>query len=260
MLEYCENGAAPKSNPWHELRHCFGRLLSYRKAAETIFASSVRWPDLFRHFEVYYFPSSRRMASPLPRSGITAESIVRNMVLEHEDLAPLLEKANKLQIIGLDASIRGLLANKDFRTIVHAEVLVHNELLRYGITHPRQYWKAMKYIGTSKPTCRLCYNYFNAHSDEVQTRASHLNLYPNWRLPDIFNDKGIVTIAGQHELLETMTDFARKGAKRILQEKCPVGKNHDSNTSSAMPESLKMLSIWSNGASELVTDDDDEDD
>ncbi|RYP03298.1 hypothetical protein DL764_005239 [Monosporascus ibericus] len=235
-----KDGEISSSEPWCELRHYLGRLHSYREAAEVIVASTERWPKLFEDFTVVSVQSSRHMRKPIPKSELTAADIIRNMIPEEEDPRPYLSQVEVMQKLGLDKLIQDQVRRQSFRPYVHAEVLVHGHLLRRGISHPRNYWNGWKYIGSSKPTCRLCYYYFNAHQDNVHVRNSHLNLYPNWRLPDVFENEGPDAIRRQIQLMENITENVRNDAKRTLEEKRPLGKRHDSNTHSALPEYLNL--------------------
>ncbi|RYP03221.1 hypothetical protein DL765_010566 [Monosporascus sp. GIB2] len=235
-----KDGEISSSEPWCELRHYLGRLYSYRMAAEMIVKSTERWPELFVDFTVVSVPSSRHMAKPIPTSELTAADIVRNMIPEEEDPRGYLSQVEVMQKFGLDKLIQDQVRRPSFRPYVHAEVLVHGHLLRRGISHPRNFWHGWKYIGSSKPTCRLCDYYFIAHQDNVQVRKSHKNLYPNWRLPDVFENEGDDAIRRQLQLLENITGNVRNDAKRTLEEKRPLRKRHDSNTHSALPEYLNL--------------------
>jgi hypothetical protein len=226
------------SKPWCELRHYLGRLVSYRHAAETLVASYDRWPDLFEPARVVFVRSSDRMLRPITNLGLSAVDIIRNMSSKEESQL-YLQQAEDMQKLGLDDRIRKVVNNKRFRPIVHAEVLVHSYLLRYSVGQHITYWGGWKYIGSSKPTCRLCSYYFFLQRDGVSVRPTHNNLYPSWRLPDINHDQSPGTITNHEELQSTLTMLVRKDAKRTLNEKRPKGKLHDSNTVSTIPNSQR---------------------
>jgi hypothetical protein len=175
------------------------------------------------------------MARPL-RFGLdcTAAAIIRAMTPEDEDSAFYLAQAEDLQKFNLDGLIKKKIQNKKWRPYVHAEILVHSYLMERGIQHSRKYWNGWKYIGSSKPACRLCSYYFQDHKDRVQVRSSHLNLYASWRLPDVYADQGPIAEQERQELLEKIIDRVQEDVKRTLDEKIPHGKNHDSNTHSRL--------------------------
>ncbi|KAH7228480.1 uncharacterized protein BKA55DRAFT_471180, partial [Fusarium redolens] len=118
-----------------------------------------------------------------------------------------------------------------FRPLVHAEVLIHHYLNKNGITMPNRFWRQWQYISASKPTCRLCHYYFSSHSQsQIQVRPSHLNLYPNWRLPEISDEDDAEAREAHRKLLKNIAEKVRNDAKRTLQQRTTKRKQHDSNT------------------------------
>ncbi|CRK30693.1 hypothetical protein BN1708_015832 [Verticillium longisporum] len=230
------------SEPWRELQHCLGRLGSYGEAVRILVSASTRWPELFQDFIVTAVPSSVPHAKPLAKSNLTAAQVIGQM-MRHEDAPPYLDQVAELQKFGLDNLIQQQVATSTFKPIVHAEVLVHNYLLKREINIASQYWHGWKTIGGSKPTCRLCNYYFISHPDRLdQVRDSHRNLYPNWRLPDVFESEGTRGNKARLDLLDDIIARVRDDTKRTLREKVPLGKKHDSNTFSTMPEYLDSRS------------------
>lgn len=235
---------------WRELRHCLGRLLSYRKAAEVVISTNEWWPQLFHDFIIHSVRPSNKMRKPLPNNNLSAEIIVKNMTGEDEDLRDCLENAAVLQEIGLDKQIK-LQLTKPFRPIVHAEVQVHSVLIRTGVSHPRKFWNGYKYIGSSKPTCRLCSYYFLNHWDNIAIRPSHGNLYLNWRLPDLYQSEQPSDVRKRRELLARMTEHVRNDAKRTLKEGLPSRRKHYSSDTSRIPR-LFVSSVG--GSSSILGD------
>ncbi|KXH32469.1 hypothetical protein CNYM01_01017 [Colletotrichum nymphaeae SA-01] len=242
IMRNAKDGEISESKSWSELRHYLGRLLSFRQAADAIIGTHERLPKLFHDFKFTAVPSSEDAARPMTKSkSITAASIIENMIPvdEEEERKEFLQHAVEMQKFGLDSIIQRQIGKRTFRPRVHAEVLVHSYLLSRDLQHPRDYFNSWKYIGSSKPTCRLCHYYFSAHPDRMQVRKSHFNLYPNWRLPGVFEcaDSGVPDAKTQR-LLEKITENVHDDVKRTLEEKRPVGKNHDSNTFTTLPEGL----------------------
>ncbi|KAH7122979.1 hypothetical protein EDB81DRAFT_913064 [Dactylonectria macrodidyma] len=230
------DGEMSNSEPWCELRHYLGRFHSYRQAAEIIIGAFKRWPLLFEGFKVVPIPSSLPMQKPVARSmEITATDVIRQIMPE-QDLTPYKPYIEDLQNFDLDRNIRAQLAKRDFKPIVHCEVLIHDYLLTHDLTLPSEFWNNWKYIGSSKRTCRLCQYYFNAHTDKVEVRASHQNLYPKWRLPDIYEYQRPQAVEERDEIMAEIIEHIRRDALTTLQEKLPRGKRHDSNTQSGMPK------------------------
>ncbi|KAK6205714.1 hypothetical protein LQW54_008294 [Pestalotiopsis sp. IQ-011] len=211
------------SRSWHELRHCLGRLLSYRQAAEILLGAFDRWPLLFTDFEVVTIPSSMKASRPLPRSDLTAEEIIINMAHDSEETGLYLRQAYDLQLMGLDDRIQMQVNRKIFRPVVHAEVALHTHLLRIGVDHPSKYWNDYKYIGFA-------------------VRDSHDNLYATWQFPPTPIAEGRMGREASEELLEIMTVLVCNDAKRSLDERRPRGRDHDSNTHSTIPSYLNVVS------------------
>lgn len=258
IINKAKDGEMSGSEAWCELRHYLGRLSSCRQAAEMIVSSEKRWPHFFRNFTITVVPSSIPRGRPLRSyESHKAAEIIRAMCHDHEeDAAPYLSKAADLQKFGLDSLIRKEI-NRPWYLGVHAEVLVHDYLLKRGVYHKSQYWNGWKYIGSSKPTCRLCSYYFQHHPDRVIVRTSHLNLYHNWRLPDIYDDDPD-THAEQRrlELLAHITERVQEDAKRTLEERVARGKRYDSNTCSAWPGECRDMSEDSEYMSDVMSQSD----
>ena len=206
-----------------------------------IVAASQRWSDLFQDFQITFIPSSKPAKRPLRDASLTAAQIISNMP-QDDEFQTCLSQAQEMQKFNLDELIKLQVSTKNFRPIVHAEVLLHDYLLEQGVSHPSQYWNGWKYIGGSKPTCRLCCYYFVEHVDRVDVRPPHHNLYPNWRLPDIVAHEGSAAETRTLELLARLTHKVRTDAKRTLNERSSPGKRHDSNTYSVWPDDISRQS------------------
>ncbi|KAJ4397232.1 hypothetical protein N0V93_001456 [Gnomoniopsis smithogilvyi] len=228
---------AGQTNPWAEMRHAAGRLLSYFEGVQTLLEAreQTKWAQLFYDFKVECIASSQPHPNPIVgrRKNVTAAEILGRMTPSYEKskLAGFQASAEELQQFGLDENIRKQANNKGFQPIVHAEVLVHASI--HDLPDQR-YFGGWRYVGTSKPTCRLCDYYFRAlvrtTGDFVQVRQSHGNLYPNWRAPDVSaNANG--TVDERESILNDMIVSVRQDAYRTLQDKTGEKKRHDSNTS-----------------------------
>ncbi|KAM5359895.1 hypothetical protein ACJA88_015008 [Fusarium oxysporum] len=229
-----------RSGPWCELKHYLGRWHSYRpyrQAASFIVCAATAWPLLFQDFIITSLPSSTRISKPIVQSDLTAIAIVQHMeAFEKVKMPELMQDAEDLRRMGLDKAIQIQLLKRTFRPIVHAEVLIHHYLTKNGITRANRFWRQWQYIGASKPTCRLCHYYFSSHSQsQIQVRPSHLNLYPNWRLPEISDEDDAEAREAHRKLLKNIAEKVRNDAKRTLQQRTTKRKQHDSNTYSATP-------------------------
>lgn len=225
-------------NSWAEMRHAAGRLLSYFEGVQTLIEArrQPQWAQLFYDFEVVCVPSSAPHPNPIvgQRRKATAVDILGRMTLSSYDepkLAAFQAGAQELQQFDLDENIVAQNQNKSFHPIVHAEILVHDSLS--DLDDPR-YFEGYRYIGSSKPICRLCDYYFRAMcrttGDPVQVRQSHGNLYLNWRVADVF-DNQIGAAKRRDNILNEMIVSVRQDTYRILQDKIGERKRYDSNTS-----------------------------
>lgn len=230
-------------NPWAEMRHASGRLLSYFDGVETLIEARMQpeWAPLFYEFEVVTIPSSTPHPNPFVghriESSSAAEILGRMMTATHdkEKFENFQACFAELQRHNLDEHIRKYTDNKRLRPYVHAEILVHESLR--DLPKPWRFFEDYRYIGTSKPTCRLCDYYFRAMSrktqDWVQVRQSHRNLYLNWRFPDIYEHQPDAerAVKQRRDILNDMNVSVRQDTFHTLQTKVAERKNHDSNTS-----------------------------
>jgi hypothetical protein len=143
--------------------------------------------------------------------------------------------AQELEKFEVDKSIQKQAGNKTFRPIVHAEVLLLDSLCRDGGTRSSRFFGGYRYIGCSKPTCRLCDYYFSFHASGVEVRPTHRNLYLNWRMPDMYRNQGPGAEKEREKIINKILGRVREDAFRTLTEKVPERKLHDSNTEPTYP-------------------------
>ena len=231
-----KEGKIDESKKWSELRHAAGRLLSYLRAAKTLVSMPKRWPELFDNPRVRYVSSSVPEVCPLrgKRSErLTAHGIIGRMTSDPNTQQEYRAHAQELQGVGLDQALQR--EAEKLRPIVHSEVLLLESLENDRGTHPSKFFNGYKYIGSSKPTCRLCCYYFSVHSSGVEVRRTHHNLYPSWRMPGVYEDQGPQAERGREDLMGKVLSLIRKDTLRVLKEKMGEGKRHDSNTESSYP-------------------------
>ncbi|KAL6912551.1 hypothetical protein FSST1_010311 [Fusarium sambucinum] len=259
ISQRAKDGEMTRSEPWCNLRHFLGRWLSYRKAALGIVAISERWPNLFLDFEITMIPSGPRIANPILKSDLTSSIIMQHIVAEDKiQDTQLLQAAEDLEQMGIDdIIIRDFQLSRRFRPFLHAEILVHEYLLKNGLTAVECYWNRWSYIGSSKPTCRLCHYYFDTlESEKPCVRSSHNNMYRNWRLPE-YHDEESLGIA-RDVLLSKLAQRLRADVVETLKEKKVRRKARDSNTYSSFPDTLRFnnnssTSINSSGGESIAS-------
>lgn len=217
---------------WCQLRHYIGRLHSYRQASEIIVKASEQWSSLFKNVTVKYIRSSHsRKVSPSRRLDSSTNDAIATAFPEH-NLSHYASDIAELRKHGLDEEIQKQEQIMPSKTQVHCEMHLHNHLVKQGKTRPSDFWNDTMFIATSKPTCRLCYYYFQDDENEFHVQPPHMNLYPKCRLPDVddSNDEGAIV---RHEHL--MTDILEQmqiDTLKILQMKHPQWKRNDSRTDS----------------------------
>ena len=244
---------------------------------DVLYKARGNWPELFHKFEVDFIPSSTKISTPWPTNPWTVSKILGRSTSEANLLATYKNQAEILQSrFDLDEIIaklwRGesvdeaLGSESDSETtdesreqskgsppklIVHAEILIHNWLENTtGGTRPERFFQGYKFIGSSKPTCKLCSYFFQEYPTDVQVRESHRNIYEKWRMPDIFVHQG-----NEAEKLRQRTMLKIKARMvqdiaRAMRERLADGTPHDSDTYSMLgqqrnPQSLAIGSTTS---------------
>ncbi|KAK0610566.1 hypothetical protein B0T17DRAFT_118323 [Bombardia bombarda] len=226
--------------PWQELRHHSGRLLAYRRAVETLWDAGSMWPELLDAFEVTCIDSSTKSANPLPKESPQKGSEILTRMITDPSRTKYLDLLRTYDQNGcdLDKEISDEWTNKKFRPIVHAELLVLNWLETTGGTRPERFFNNWRYIGCSKPSCMVCHLYFSVHPSGVQARGTHGNLYTKCRLPDNADVFGMATEAEalnkRLEIMQAMNAHFKQNIMRLLDEKAPGGRRHDSEYLSSL--------------------------
>lgn len=213
---------------WCSLRHYLGRLHSYRQASEIIVAAATTWPDLFKNHRVDYIDSACKKRIPTPKLSDLSK-IIPIALPEHEE-SDFESDIAELRIHDLDDEIKNQFKSWKTKAMVHCEVHLHNHLVQKGKTSSTNFWSSTMFIATSKPTCSLCHLYFNSPTNDFQVQTSHMNLYSRWRLPDIYEDQGAEAKECHEELLQELIEQMQHDLIKMLKQKVPKGKTHDSRT------------------------------
>lgn len=233
MLQKANKGKMNASEYWCQFLHATGRLLSYLQAIKVLVNTHKRWPELFDDFEVCSVPSSVPGLFPLrenKKNQRTIKSIVGRMTSDAEIIKKFQSHAQKMEKFHLDDIIQEQTRTGNIRPIVHAEVLLLYSIEKDGGTQSLRFFNAYRYIGCSKPTCRLCHYYFSAHASGVEVRPTHRNLYLSWRLPAEDQDTDPDAEKQRGIIMDKMLVKIREDTFRTLAEKSPETKTHDSNT------------------------------
>lgn len=246
------------SSSWSELRHYAGRLLSFSHGVTTMTMAADMLPRLFDDPEVIFVASSTPDGNPIQKR-VTLERMLRSMTSTSQMAAHYQSLADEARAISLETTVQQEVQKDTFRPIVHAELLVLQSLERDDLTHSSNFFNSWKYIGSSKPTCKLCDYYFRAHTAGFQVRPSHGNLYTNWKPPDVYQRDGQEAVLGREQMMNTIAVWVRQEALRTLVEKVPRGRSHDSSTGMTLQSStmgnpvVVGLSTHSGPADDLET-------
>lgn len=157
-------------------------------------------------------------------------------------------EADRLQKLGLDKKIKDNAKPSKFTPIIHAEVNLCDNILReerspHGEGRVRFFNESVfgRYIGSSKPTCRLCDLYFHAPSGpNIEVRKPHQNLYYNWRAPDVYRQDGLAADQARKAILESMIASIKHQATKTIVDRFMVVKRYDSNTTTSYPFSTRF--------------------
>jgi hypothetical protein len=174
-------------------------------------------------------PSSSETPKILKGKPLTAEDISRKITSNQNSLLRFQEQLQYLSVHNLDTKIAELW-HDDPRPIVHAEVLVHSWLENSeGGIRPERFFNRWKFIGSSKPPCKLCSYFFDEHPGDVQVRPSHQNVYFRWRMPDIYEHQGEEARMIRMNVMDRIKTRVGADIARIMSERLSDGRPHDSS-------------------------------
>ncbi|KAF1734912.1 hypothetical protein CRV24_003830 [Beauveria bassiana] len=255
---------------WSQLRHLFGRLHSYRQAADTIIAASVRRPDLLTNFTIQFVSSAAPARSLVPR-GMRLRQLLCDAFPEGFVAPGCAEDLAELEHRGLHEVLAALQHRNRTKTTVHCEVLLHGYLHDQGRVSPPQFLDGACFIATSKPPCKLCHVYFSATALNInnnhnngqrpfRVRAPHLNMYARWRLPDmdVADDNDTAAVEDRNDVLEDMVEQMQSDTVALLRDKRATWRRNDSRTDThaGFQSALGMMMSSRGGGGASVSADD----
>jgi hypothetical protein len=238
---------------WSDLLHTISRILAYLQSTKFLLLAKEKWPSLFQNPLVSFISSSGTINKPFRNNSLTAAGIVGRMTRKEKMIRIFRDFVQTLQAFDLDLRIKSEYEKDSFKPIVHSEILLHNWISNQGGIISSRFFNDWIYIGSSKPTCKLCDYYFQEHPSRVEHRASHGNLYPSWRVPDVFPYQGQESLDARQNMVDRVLQRVRKDAFDIVRRKAlPSVKENDSNTFSAR---VTLEEGWSlNGSDPGVED------
>ncbi|KAH7207852.1 uncharacterized protein BKA55DRAFT_263591 [Fusarium redolens] len=222
---------------WSDFVHVAGRLLTYKRAVDLMDLVAKIWPQLFSDIQICMIPSSSTVSddSFKSQSGVlrikpwTAAQIMSKMSSDESLLGRFAAKLGSLSVHDIDAKVSELWRSAPKPT-VHAEVLVHDWLENTeGGIRPERFFNRWKFIGSSKPPCKLCSYFFDEYPTDVQVRPSHQNAYFAWRMPDMYGYQGEESSRKRMLVMDSIKTRIRADVVRMLSEKLADGRSNDSS-------------------------------
>lgn len=239
---------------WPKLFHAMGRILAYLHSVKFLLRAKREWPSLFQDPAVDFLSSSRPMVKPERQKSQKADGIIGRMTRKAKNMETFRRFVEDLQVFNLDARIQEEFRKASFKPVAHAEVILLNWLLKPGEVAPDKFFNDWAYIGSGKPTCKLCAHYFHEHRSNVEHRPSHGNFYPSWRIPDVFPYQGEEAKELRQLMVTRVLEQVRKDTFDIVRKKAlPSTKVADSNT---MTAEMTLDENWSVRGSEADDFDD----
>ena len=230
LRDHASEGS-PRHESAAEILHCLSRLLAYHQAVKSFLSAYQEWPELFANPTALHIPSSVPMKNPLGKKSYSAaaEDIIGRMTNDPDVMRTYRQFAHDMQKFDINERIKYQCGRSSFTPMIHAEILVHDWITRRGNAQNFTFFNDWRYIGTSKPPCRLCSYYIEAAGENIATRPTHNNIYLNWKLPDA---QGVSAMESKkwQDTLNKMTARIRNDAFQIILDKTAPGKKHDSNT------------------------------
>ncbi|KAF4501992.1 hypothetical protein FAGAP_1783 [Fusarium agapanthi] len=220
---------------WSDFVHVAGRLLTYKRAVDLMDLVAKIWPQLFSDIQICMIPSSSTVPGILPMNPWTAAQIMSKMTSDESLLGRFAAQLGSLSVHDIDAKVSELWRSAP-KPMVHAEVLVHDWLENTeGGIRPERFFNRWKFIGSSKPPCKLCSYFFDEYPTDVQVRPSHQNAYFAWRMPDVYEYQGEEASRKRMLVMDSIKTRIRADVMRILSEKLADGRTHDSSA---------YISLW----------------
>ena len=240
MVGLVRERLAREHKAWEEFDHFAGRIASYHKTVGILIQARSEWPDLFQIFTITVVPSSTPAKKPPLAPDTTADAIFGRMMSDAGEIERHREMSLALSWHNLNDKIQRNCVSDRWRPVVHCEMLILDWMRQQPTTLPEpSFYLNERYIGTSKPSCLLCAMFFKFSGKNVKTRATHRNVYLNWRVPDLNGPNKNQAGAAQRTIMYAMIDSIRQRTLKLLYQRIPV-RRYDSVTSTSYLEGRRL--------------------
>ncbi|CAG7556518.1 unnamed protein product [Fusarium equiseti] len=245
-IESCERESTQEGElTKNELSHILGLLEAcldtcHSEKVGLMETVATIWPQLFSDIQICMIKSSSPVSDVLPTNPWTAAKIMNRMSSDESLLHLFATQLDSLSVHDIDNKVSELWSHAP-KPVVHAEVLLHDWLENTeGGIRPERFFNRWKFIGSSKPPCKLCSYFFDEYPTDVQVRPSHQNAYFAWRMPDVYTHQGKQSTHKRKLVMESIKTRIRADVVRMLSEKLADGRPHDSSA---------YISLWRGTAS-----------
>ena len=211
------------------IRHFIDRIESHLKVARVLMKAERHYSQLFVNYSIEIATQHLSFTSSSYRGKFSINGIINRMMTDSQACQYYqkeLQSQNEKFHLLLEKRIRDEYQNPKFKLRIHVEIILldlfHRQKLRF--------WDGIRYIGVSKPTCFLCYQYFRAHSLQIQTSSCSNNLYIQWQ--SLYVQKNLsMLIKEQENILNTMIREIRLFVlNKIVSEYQRIKAHSDSTT------------------------------
>lgn len=211
------HSGSSEPSPWSDLRHIIGRLGSWEKAVKILIRGGSSCQHLINGFRVQCLDFPPPIRGPIPDSKTTLDSALKRMlpVNEKDRLEGIREIFSSNRVVNFSSRFLEEFTKDTFKPRIHAEVLVLDWFYHKDLDFVDNY----RYVGCSKPSCYCCDLYMRHHPGEFVRRASHGNLWPNWRAPIPPLDDGEAADRHTSRILNAMNVDIRKDALHQIESR-----------------------------------------
>ena len=227
------------------IRHYIGRMGSYVKATRALVEAGRDYPQLFVDYSIQSATQHLNFTPPSYRGKSSINGIIKRMVTDPQTCQYYqkeLQSQDEKFHLSLEERIRDEFQDPKLKLKIHAEIILLDLFHRQRL----QYWDGVRYIGVSKPSCFLCYRYFQAHPSRVETSGCSNNLYIQWQPPYVRANLPQL-VKEQEKILNTMIKEIRLFVlDKVVPEHQGIRAHPDSTTGFGTSEhwgSMEVLSL-----------------
>ncbi|KAG8349964.1 hypothetical protein FVEN_g11863 [Fusarium venenatum] len=194
------------------------KIARYRSAIKSMVKLAVKQPDIFAQIQIRELKAPSQSPFSLKNDRGALQTAVKRLIKENSrETMQQLEK--HLDSHDVEAVLRKACR---LSLTLHAEM----QLVVFYEENPESAPR-MRFIGTSKKACFLCYKYLLQHPLGLQVSACHQKIYPSWMPPPYYPISGKFKNDPFIKLDRDIEQLTRKELKTALNA-ARRPKNYDS--------------------------------